>query len=62
MTKALYYLNEAGEDWRKKIDSVTASSLSEAVGRALKGNLTFAVEGGEISSIASYDSLGKLFN
>ncbi len=43
MTKACYYLNEAGEDWRKKIDSVTVSSLNEAVGKALKGNLTFVV-------------------
>jgi len=27
MTKAIYYLNEAGEDYRSKIDSVTSSSV-----------------------------------
>lgn len=46
MTKALYYLNESGEDYRKKIDSVTASSVNEAVSKAVRGNLTFVVEGG----------------
>ena len=46
MTKALYYRNESREDYRKKIDSVTASSINEAVSKAVRGNLTFVVEGG----------------
>jgi hypothetical protein len=41
MTKALYYLNETGEDYLKKIDSVTASSVQQAVSKALNGKLTF---------------------
>lgn len=28
MTKALYYLNECGEDYRGKIDAVTAASVN----------------------------------
>lgn len=62
MTKALYYLNESGEDYRKKIDSVTVSSVNEAVSRAVKGNLTFVVEGGEVNSVISYDKIRNLLN
>lgn len=59
---AAYYLNETGEDYRKKIDSVTASSLNEAVSKAVKGKLTFVVEGGEVSSIGSYDKISQSLN
>lgn len=62
MTMAAYYLNETGEDYRKKIDSVTASSLNEAVSKAVKGKLTFVVEGGEVSSIGSYDKISQSLN
>lgn len=59
---AAYYLNEVGEDWRKKIDAVTASSVNEAVSKAVKGKLTFVVEGGEVSSIGSYDKISQSLN
>lgn len=62
MTKALYYLNECGEDYRKKIDAVTVSSVNEAVNKALKGKLTLVIEGGEVSSVGSYDKVSQLFN
>ncbi len=62
MTMAAYYLNEVGEDWRKKIDAVTASSVNEAVSKAVKGKLTFVVEGGEVSSIGSYDKISQSLN
>lgn len=62
MTMAVYYLNEVGEDWRKKIDAVTASSVNEAVSKAVKGKLTFVVEGGEVSSIGSYDKISQSLN
>ncbi len=55
MTKALYYLNENGEDYRAKIDTVSLSSVTEAVSRALKTPLTLVVEGGEVSTIGSYE-------
>lgn len=61
MTKALYYLNENGEDYRAKIDVVTVSSVTDAVTRALKTPLTLAVEGGEVSTIGSYDKVTNLF-
>ncbi len=62
MTKALYYLNETGEDYRKKIDQVTASSVNEAISKAVKGKLTFVVEGGEVHGIPSYDKVSQLLN
>lgn len=62
MTKALYYLNEAGEDYRKKIDAVTAASVNEAVSKAVKGKLTFVVEGGEVATLPSYDKVTQLLN
>lgn len=62
MSKALYYLNEAGEDYKAKIDAVTASSLSEAISKSVKGKLTFVVEGGEVVSVPSYDKISQLLN
>lgn len=62
MTKALYYLNEVGEDYRKKIDAVTASSVNEAVSKAVKGKLTFVAEGGQVTTVPSYDKITQLFN
>lgn len=62
MAKACYYLNETGEDYIKKIDSVTASSLQQALSKAVKGNLTFVVEGGEVSTVPSYDKVSQMLN
>lgn len=62
MTKALYYLNEAGEDYRGKIDAVSTSAVNEAVSAALRGKLTFVAEGGEVNTIGSYDKISQLFN
>ena len=62
MTKALYYLNEAGEDNRGKIDAVSTSAVNEAVSAALRGKLTFVAEGGEVNTIGSYDKISQLFN
>lgn len=61
-TKALYYLNETGEDYRSKIDEVTAASVNAAVAKAIKSNLTFVAEGAQVSSIPSYDKITQLFN
>lgn len=62
IAKALYYLNEAGEDYRSKIDQVTASSVNAAVAKAVKSNLTLVVEGGQISTLPSYDKITQLLN
>ena len=58
----MYYLNEAGEDYRAKIDAVTASLLSDAVSKAVKGKLTFVIEGGEVVTAPSYDKVSQLLN
>lgn len=62
ISKALYYLNETGQDYRSKIDRVTASSVNAAVAKAIKSNLTFVVEGGQVSNVPSYDKISQLFN
>lgn len=62
MTKALYYLNETGEDYRAKIDAVTPNCVREGMEFILKGKLTLVAEGGEVSSIPSYDKVSQLIN